>query len=145
MRKFIRASLFAAFGMMAVLLAYGSVGATPADEKKDEKLPDISEIMLKGHKGTDAYMAKIKGAAKDGQWEDAQKYAKTLAVFGNAARQEQGAEGRREVVEGSDREVRDQHQDCAEGDRGQGRQGRERGVGRYRQVVRRVPLEAQVT
>lgn len=84
MRKFIRASLFAAFGMMAVLLAYGSVGATPADEKKDEKLPDISEIMLKGHKGTDAYMAKIKGAAKDGQWEDAQKYAKTLAVFGNA-------------------------------------------------------------
>jgi hypothetical protein len=80
-RKLIRTSLFAAFGAIAVALAYGSA-ATAGQKDKDEKVPDISEIMLKGHKGTDAYIAKIKGAAKDGQWEDAEKYAKTLAFFG---------------------------------------------------------------
>lgn len=84
LRKCIRASLFAAFGMMAVLLAYGSVGATPADEKKDEKLPDISEIMKKGHDKTEGYIAKVRESAKDGKWEDAQKYAKTLAFFGES-------------------------------------------------------------
>ncbi|MBP3954315.1 hypothetical protein J8F10_03265 [Gemmata sp. G18] len=78
-RKLIRASLFAALGMTAVLLAYGSVTASPA---ADEKLPDISEIMKKGHNKTEGYVAKINAAVKDGKWEDAQKYAKTLAFFG---------------------------------------------------------------
>ncbi len=78
-RKLIRASLFAAFGMAAVLFAYGSVTASPT---ADEKLPDISEIMKKGHNKTEGYVAKINGAVKDGKWEDAQKYAKTLAFFG---------------------------------------------------------------
>ena len=54
------------------------------DDKKEEKLPDISEIMKKGHKGTDAYIAKIKQASKDAQWDDATKYAKSLAFFGES-------------------------------------------------------------
>ena len=82
MRKLIRVSLVAALGLSATLLAYGMATASPQD-KKDE-VPDIKEIMVKGHKGTEAYMAKIKTAAKDGKWEDAQKYAKTLAFFGES-------------------------------------------------------------
>ena len=77
-RKLIRASLFAAFGMVAIAVAYGSAATTG----QKEEIPDISEIMLKGHKGTDAYLAKIKGASKAGNWDDAEKYAKTLAFFG---------------------------------------------------------------
>jgi hypothetical protein len=80
-RKFIRASLFAALGLFAVALSYGAA-ATPGQKDKDDKVPDISEIMLKGHKGTDSYIARVKNAAKDDKWEDAQKYAKTLAFFG---------------------------------------------------------------
>src|SRR5207253_961776 len=57
-------------------------GAGSADDKKDEKVPTISEIMTKGHKGTDAYIAKIKTAAKDEKWDDAKEFAKTLAFFG---------------------------------------------------------------
>src|SRR5437764_8359046 len=79
LRKLIRVSLFAALGMVAVTWAYG---AGSADDKKDEKVPTISEIMTKGHKGTDAYIAKIRAAAKDGKWDDAKEYAKTLAFFG---------------------------------------------------------------
>ncbi len=81
MQKLIRASLFAALGTMAVLFAYGSVGAAPA---ADDKLPDIAEIMKKGHAKTDGYLTKIKGAVKDGKWEDAQKYAKDLNILGEA-------------------------------------------------------------
>lgn len=80
-RKIIRACMFAAMGAVAIAVAYGSA-ATAGQKDKDEKVPDISEIMIKGHKGTDAYIAKIKGASKDGKWEDAEKYAKTLAFFG---------------------------------------------------------------
>jgi hypothetical protein len=79
-RKYIQAAMFAVLGVFAVALSYGA--AAPAQEKKDEKVPDISEIMLKGHKGTDAYIALIAKAAKGEKWEDAQKYAKTLAFFG---------------------------------------------------------------
>ncbi len=82
LRKYIRASLFAAFGMLAMLLAYGASATAEEKDKKDEKLPEISEIMKKGHDKTDGYIAKVRGAAKDGKWEDAQKYAKTLAFFG---------------------------------------------------------------
>lgn len=83
LRKCIRASMFAAFGTMAVLLAVGG-GATRADDKKDDKLPDISEIMKKGHAKSDGYIAKIKGAAKDGKWDDATMYAKDLNILGAA-------------------------------------------------------------
>jgi cytochrome c556 len=74
-RKMIQAIMFAALGIGATTLAYSASAA-------DDKVPDISEIMTKGHKGTDAYLAKIKTAAKADKWEDAQKYAKTLAFFG---------------------------------------------------------------
>lgn len=81
MQKLIRASLFAALGTMAVLFAYGNLGAAPA---ADDKLPDISEIMKKGHAKTDGYVAKIKEATKGEKWEDAQKYAKDLNILGEA-------------------------------------------------------------
>ena len=67
---------------VAMLLAYGSVGATAAPA--DDKLPDISEIMKKGHDKTEGYIAKIREATKGEKWEDAQKYAKTLAFFGES-------------------------------------------------------------
>ena len=81
LRKFIRASLFATLGLMAVVLAYGA-GSASADDKKEEKVPTISEIMTKGHKGTDAYIAKIRAEAKAEKWDDAKEHAKTLAFFG---------------------------------------------------------------
>lgn len=90
MQKLIRASLFAALGTMAVLFAYGSVGAAPA---ADDKLPDISEIMKKGHAKTNGYVDKIKGAAKSGKWEDAQKYAKDLSILGEALGQNKALKG----------------------------------------------------
>lgn len=83
LRKCIRASLFAAFGMMAVVLAFGSA-ASRAEDKKDDKLPDIAEIMKKGHAKSDGYIAKTKDAAKAEKWEDAVKYAKDLNILGEA-------------------------------------------------------------
>jgi hypothetical protein len=74
-RKMYKAMMFTALGIGVLGLAYSASAA-------DDKVPDISEIMTKGHKGTDAYLARIKSAAKDENWEDAQKYAKTLAFFG---------------------------------------------------------------
>src|SRR4029453_13487925 len=80
LRKLIRAGLFGALGAMSVILAFG--GVAPADEK--DKLPEIAEIMKKGHAKTDGDIAKIKGAAKEGQGDDAKKYAKDLALLGDA-------------------------------------------------------------
>jgi hypothetical protein len=73
--------MVAALGMTAMLFAYGA--ATAAPQGKDE-LPDIKTIMKKGHAKTDGYIALTKTAAKDGKWDDAVKYAKTLEVFGEA-------------------------------------------------------------
>ena len=75
--------LGAVFGLglgMLTLLADPTLSLTAADKEKD--VPTIKEIMVKGHKGADAHIAKIKGAAKDGKWDEAQEYAKTLAFFG---------------------------------------------------------------
>ena len=80
-RKIIRACMFAAMGAVAVALAYGSAATAG---QKDDKLPDISEIMKKGHAKTDGYIAKIRGAAKGQMWDDAQKYAKDFAILGLA-------------------------------------------------------------
>ncbi len=88
-RKLLRVSLMAALGLMATMLAYGAATASP----QDKDLPDIKEIMIKGHKGTDAYLGKIKTAVKGEKWEDAQKYAKTLAVFGEALGKNKPAKG----------------------------------------------------
>ncbi len=82
LRKIIRSTLFAALGVVAMLLAYGTVATANPEDKKDEKVPTISEIMTKGHKGTDAYLAKIGSAAKGEKWDDAKEYAKALALFG---------------------------------------------------------------
>jgi cytochrome c556 len=77
-RKMLRAGVVAALGMVAVMAGYGV--ATSADDK----VPEISEIMIKGHKGTDAFLAKIKSEVKGEKWEDATSHAKALAVFGEA-------------------------------------------------------------
>jgi hypothetical protein len=82
LRKCLKVTLAASLGLMAAVLSFGS--ASRADDKKDEKLPTISEIMKKGHKETDGYIDLIKAASKDGKWEDANKYAKTLAFFGES-------------------------------------------------------------
>ena len=51
LRKMIRASLFAGFGMFAPLASYGV-----ANFGRRHKLPDISTIMTKSFKGkTDSY------------------------------------------------------------------------------------------
>jgi hypothetical protein len=81
-RKFIRAGLFAGLGVMSMMLAYGAAAAGQKD--KDEKIPTISEIMIQGHKGTDAFLSKLKGEVKGGKWEDALPHAKALNVFGEA-------------------------------------------------------------
>ncbi|HJZ58114.1 MAG TPA: hypothetical protein VKE74_24445 [Gemmataceae bacterium] len=80
-RKLLRSAVFAGLGMLAVLMSYGA--AANAGDPKDD-LPDISEIMKKGHHKTDGYLARIKAAAKDGKWEDASKDAKSLVLLGDA-------------------------------------------------------------
>lgn len=80
-----RAGLFAALGVFALALAYGSAasaGQKKDKDKKEEKLPDISEIMKIAHAKTDGYLAKITGEAKGEKWEDAQKDAKNLVLAG---------------------------------------------------------------
>lgn len=81
-RKFIRASLFCALGVFAVSLASSAPSATAG--QKDDKVPTIKEIMTQGHKGTDAFLAKIKAEAKGAKWDDAVTHAKALSVFGEA-------------------------------------------------------------
>ncbi len=84
LRKWTKPALAGVLGLMTMLLAYGG-GATGQDKKdKDDKLPDIAEIMKKGHAKSDGYIAKIKDASKDGKWEDANKYAKDFAILGDA-------------------------------------------------------------
>ncbi len=77
-----RATLLAALGVGALALAMRPAATSAA--QKDEKLPDITTIMLEGHKGTDAFIAKIGKEAKNGKWDEAREHAKALAVFGTA-------------------------------------------------------------
>lgn len=76
-------SVVAGLGMAALVLVSGGFGTAAPEDKKGD-VPTIKEIMAKGHKGTDAYLGKVKAAVKAEKWDDAQKYAKTLAVFGEA-------------------------------------------------------------
>lgn len=78
MRQVLRAAVCAALGVAVVTLSAGSAPTA------DEKTPTIKEIMTQGHKGTDAFLAKIGKEAKGGKWDDAQSHAKALAVFGEA-------------------------------------------------------------
>lgn len=98
LRKLIRASLFGAFGVVAMTLAYGTA-VTAADEKKDDKVPTISEIMKKGHAKTDGYIDKIKAAVKGEKWDDAKEYAKTLAFFGENLGKNKAPQGEAESWE----------------------------------------------
>src|SRR5205085_2650054 len=82
-RKLFRASLFAALGLAVVTLS-GRVAVSADDKKDKDDLPNISEIMKKAHAKTDGYLAKLGGAAKDGKWEDAQRYAKDLGLAADA-------------------------------------------------------------
>lgn len=77
-RKLIRCAVVASLGMIGVLASYGAAVSA------DDKLPDIGEIMKKGHAKSDGYLAKIKGEAKDGKWDDAAKDAKSLVILGTA-------------------------------------------------------------
>src|SRR5438067_3855402 len=77
--KWMRAALFAALGLAITVL---SVGSGAVASQKDDKTPTISDIMTRGHKGTDAYLAKIGKAAKAGQWDEAKEAAKGLNYFG---------------------------------------------------------------
>lgn len=84
LRKFIRAGLFAALGVIAMTLAYGTAATAGQDKKKEDKIPTVSEIMTQGHKGTDSFLGKLKGEVKDAKWDDALTHAKALNLFGEA-------------------------------------------------------------
>jgi cytochrome c556 len=77
-RKLLRCVVVASLGFIGVIASYGAASSA------DDKLPDIGEIMKKGHAKSDGYLAKIRGEAKDGKWEDATKDAKSLVILGDA-------------------------------------------------------------
>ena len=83
LRKFIRAGVVAGLGMAMMMFAYEAASATPQD-KKDEKVPSIIEIMTKGHDGPQAYISKIKTAAKAEKWDDAKTLASKFKELGEA-------------------------------------------------------------
>jgi hypothetical protein len=78
LRKLTKVTLAGLLGLAAVVLASGSAMTA------DDKVPTVKEIMKKGHAKTDGYIAKIKADAKEGKWDEAKEYAKTLAFFGEA-------------------------------------------------------------
>jgi hypothetical protein len=83
LQKFLKVSLSSVLGVMALVLTMSATGvAEDKKDKKDEKVPTIKEIMQKGHKGTDAFIGKIKSEAKEGKWDEAKDHAKALALFG---------------------------------------------------------------
>lgn len=77
-RKMLRAGVFAALGVVAMMATYGM--AIPADEKT----PDIKTIMDKSFKNKDSYKATITADVKGDKWEDADKVAKEFADMGAA-------------------------------------------------------------
>ena len=81
LRMLTKPALAGVLGLMAAVLA-GGAGGVRAEDKKDEKVPTVKEIMQKGHKGTDAYIGKLKKLAKDEKWDEAKEISKTLAFFG---------------------------------------------------------------
>jgi hypothetical protein len=94
LRKFLKVSLSGALGALALVLTLAATGgAQEKKDAKDEKVTTIKEIMQKGHKGTDAFIAKIKSEAKEGKWDDAQAHAKALAVFGEHLGKNKPAKG----------------------------------------------------
>jgi hypothetical protein len=93
LRKFLKVTLSGALGALALVLAMSATSAQEKKDKKDDKAPTIKEIMQKGHKGTDAYIGKVRAAAKDGKWDDAKEPAKALAFFGEHLGKNKPAKG----------------------------------------------------
>ncbi len=77
-RKMIQASMFAALGLVALMVSY-SVANTAED-----KVPDVSTIMSKSFKGKDSYKTAVGAAVKGEKWEDAQKLAKEWNELGTS-------------------------------------------------------------
>ncbi len=80
-RKITRSAICLTAGLFALTLGMGAIGA---EDKKDDKVPTIEEIMKQGHAGTKSLKAKIELSAKAEKWEDAQKSAVLLKAFGEA-------------------------------------------------------------
>lgn len=78
LRKLTKVTLAGFLGLAAVVLAAG------AGISADDKVPSIEEIMKKGHAKTNGYISKIRADAKAGKWDEAKKYATTLAFFGES-------------------------------------------------------------
>jgi hypothetical protein len=76
-RKMMRAGVFAALGMIAMLGSYGVAVSA------DEKAPDIGTIMTKSF-GKEGYKATVGAAVKGEKWEDAAKLAKEWNDLGAA-------------------------------------------------------------
>ena len=99
-QKLLRATMFAALGLIAVLVSVGAA-ATAAQKDKDKKddVPSISDLMKKAHAKTDGYLDKIKGAAKGDKWEDAQKLSKDLSLAADALAKNSPKKGEKESWE----------------------------------------------
>jgi hypothetical protein len=80
LRKLLKVTMAGSLAMLVLVFAQSDT--VRGEDKKDEKTPTIKEIMQKGHKGTDAYITKIKALAKDSKWDEAKELAKTLSFFG---------------------------------------------------------------
>ncbi len=80
-RKITRLAICAAGGLFALTL---SIGALNAEDKKDDKVPTVEEIMKQGHSGTKSLKNKIDVAAKAEKWDDAKTSAALLKTFGEA-------------------------------------------------------------
>ncbi len=80
-RKITRSAICLTAGLFALSLG---MSAFAADEKKEDKVPTVEEIMKKGHAGTKSLKAKIDASVKTEKWEDAQKSAVLLKAFGEA-------------------------------------------------------------
>ena len=74
----IRNLLLFAVGAFALSLA-----PAVAEDKKEEKVPTVSEIMKKGHAGTMSFKAKIETSVKAEKWDDAKTPSDLLKAFGD--------------------------------------------------------------
>ena len=79
LQKFLKVTLVASIGMLALVLA--KTESAKADDK-DKKLT-TKQIMGIGHKGADALFNKVQTAVKAKKWEDAAEPAKELAANGS--------------------------------------------------------------
>ena len=78
--KITRSAITLTVGLLALALA-GGVGA---EDKTEDKVPTVEEIMKIGHAGTKSLKAKIEASAKAEKWEDAEKSALALKLFGES-------------------------------------------------------------